>query len=333
MQAHPERRLSLLNLGVVSELRTGRYDLMVVFGWAFPVNWVAFLVADLIGLPFLLFGDTDVRDPGSVRFPLVRRLALASLCRRAAGALYAGTFNRDFYIRHGMNPERLWFAPLSVDNDLFAHGDGRRGRVERRLREDLTYFLFVGTLIERKRPDAVLSAIAELQRGGDPVGLILAGSGPLEPDLRCMAKSLGLRDVHFLGFVNQRDLPQVYAAADVLVLPSQRDPRGTVVNEAMAAGLPVVVSSGTGVWGPGDLVRNGREGFVVPVDDHGALVRACCRLKGQAVRARMGGAARRRVEGWSYRVAAEGWVRAVEAVCASRRSRKVRSHDVEASVE
>jgi glycosyltransferase involved in cell wall biosynthesis len=128
------------------------------------------------------------------------------------------------------------------------------------------------------------------------------------------ARAATSADVRVLGFVNQLDLPRVYAAADVFVLPSLKDPRATVVNEAMASGLPPIVSEGTGVWGVGDLVRHGQEGYVVPVGGIEPLVDACRRLIDPSTRAAMAQASRSRVELWSYETAVDGW-RAALATC------------------
>jgi glycosyltransferase involved in cell wall biosynthesis len=288
---------------------------VAVMDWAYPADWIAFAAARLAGVPYLIHSDTDVRDPGYSP-ALLRRPVLRWLCRNAAGALYTGTFNRDFYIRNGTPPERLWFSPWAVEIDLFREGDRAVAREELGLRDDVCYLLFVGTLIPRKRPELLLRVLARLQREGHRVGVLFAGTGQLEDELRRTTERERLGDVHFLGFVNQSRLPTVYAAGDVLVLPSIRDPRATVVNEAMAAGLPVVISSGTGVWGPGDLVRDGREGIVFEVDDTNALVDACRRVLDPAVRRSMGEAAARQVERWSYEIAVEGWVEAVTSIAA-----------------
>jgi len=312
-RATPDRRRSMVDASIVPYLVRGKFDAMVLVGWAYPTNWIAAAVARISKLPYLLYTDTDVRDHGASSHVHLRRAAIAVLLRGAAGALYTGTFNRDFYIRRGMSPERLWFAPWSVDNARFATGDRLRTRAQLRLRDDIVYALFVGTLIERKRPLALLQALADLQSSGRRVGALIVGTGPLDSVLRDYATRLS--HVHMMGFVNQRELPHVYAAADVLVLPTARDPRATVVNEAMAAGLPVVITRGTGVWGHGDLIRDGREGFVTEVDDVSGLARAIARVLDPAVRTAAGNLARQRLDDWNYDTAASGWEQALTAVC------------------
>ncbi len=314
VEANPSRRWSLLNPALIREIRPARCDVLVSFGWAFPANWLAVMLARLWHIPFLLLTDTDVRDQGLSRHPTMRRLVLEWLCRHAAGALYTGTFNRDFYIRHGVVPSKLWFSPWCVDNDRFQAARREEGRAELGLHEDVCYFVTVGTLIERKRPLLAVEAVAALQQEGKSVGLILAGSGYMEAELKERIRELGVKHVLFLGFVNQARLPKIYAAADVLLLASRRDARATVVNEAMAAGRPVVVSSGAGVWGPGDLVKHGREGLIFDADNFAELVAACRTITDAGLRHRMGEAAWERVQEWSYETAAVGWRQAMAAV-------------------
>lgn len=312
--AHPQRRLTNLGLGLTAELKRDRYDALVVYGWAYPSSWFSFALARARGIPYLLYGDTNIRDPGSHLPAPARRVIVGSALKGAAGALYTGTFNRDFYIRYGLPPERLWFSPYAIDGAHFATGDREATRSRLGLRADTVYLLFVGKLLPRKRPLAIVDAVARLQAQGHRVGALFAGTGESEQALAEHVSRLAVEEIHQLGFVNQSDLPDLYAAADAFVLPSAKDPRGTVVNEAMAAGRPVVVSTGTGVWGPGDLVEHGKEGLVVPVDDLGALVSAIESLLDPELRSRMGRAARERAEYWSFDRAAAGWAEAARAV-------------------
>jgi glycosyltransferase involved in cell wall biosynthesis len=323
-RAHPNRRATMSDPSIVPRLRPDTMDVLVLFGWAYPTEWLAAAIAGARGIPYLLYTDTDVRDAAaSKRLQRVRRAVVGTLISRAAGALYTGIFNRDYYLHAGMPPERLWFSPMSVDNERFAAGDRVASRRRLGLRPDVCYALFVGSMIERKRPVGLVEALARLQRRGLPAGAIFAGSGPLEHEIRHRASDLN--DVHFLGFVNQERLPHIYAAADIFVLPSTRDPRGTVVNEAMAAGLPVVVTHGTGVWGPGDLVQHGREGFVVAVGDDRALSEALDRLLDPRLRYSMGQAALRRLDSWNYDVAAAGWEAAAVSVASATHSYPTRN--------
>src|SRR4029453_17946394 len=116
--------------------------------------------------------------------------------------------------------------------------------------------LFVGKLVEWKRPVDLMHAAALVP----DTWVVFAGDGAPRSHLTELAESLGISErVRFLGFVNQTELPAVYRAADVLVLPSAFEPFGLVVNEAFASGTPAIVSDACGCVD--DLIVDGETGF------------------------------------------------------------------------
>lgn len=134
------------------------------------------------------------------------------------------------------------------------------------------YFLYVGRLAPEKNLELLLSAWSTYRQAGGAWPLVLVGDGPSAPTLRTLAAASPFSaDVHFAGLRGSRELPRFYAAAGCFVLPSYREPWGLVVNEAMAAGLPVLVSSQCG--SAEDLVQSGRNGFTFDPTDGSALTR------------------------------------------------------------
>ncbi len=122
------------------------------------------------------------------------------------------------------------------------------------------YFLFVGRLAPEKNAFALLRAWLAYREAGGTWSLVLAGDGPeCLPLKELAAKSGHASGVHFLGHRSARELVPVYAFAKCFVLPSTREPWGLVVNEAMAASLPVLVSRNCGC--AEDLVSQGANGF------------------------------------------------------------------------
>src|SRR5262249_45910530 len=114
-----------------------------------------------------------------------------------------------------------------------------------------------------------------------------------------------LDNVVFTGFVNQSELPALYAAADVFALPSENEPWGLAVNEAMCAGLPVVVSREVGCVA--DLVQNGVNGYAPDAGDIDGLARALRLLiEDKGLRRRQGQASLVRIRQWSYSECLEG---------------------------
>ncbi|HYJ00511.1 MAG TPA: glycosyltransferase family 4 protein [Thermoleophilaceae bacterium] len=186
-------------------------------------------------------------------------------------------------------------APQAVDVDHFGAPVPEAERAAARGRAggpgaDLLV-LFVGRLVREKGVETLLDAWRRADLGPG-ARLALAGSGPLEATVRGTEPGARL-----LGHVAPADLPALYAAADVLVLPSVKtasflEPWGLVVNESMLQSTPVIASDAVGA-AAGGLVRNGRNGFVVPAGDPGALATRLRALAGSPeLRSELGAAAR-----------------------------------------
>jgi glycosyltransferase involved in cell wall biosynthesis len=193
----------------------------------------------------------------------------------------------------------------------------RAGEVDRvavrhqwRVPECAPAVLFCAKLQRWKRPQDVLRAFA---RANVPDAyLVYAGEGPMRHELQAQAATLGVAErVRFLGFANQSQLPAVYRASDLLVLPSEYEPFGVVVNEAMLCGCAVAVSDRVGAGY--DLVRPGETGFIFPCGDTDALAQIFREtLPAPARLQQIGAAARRRLESWSPRENIEAMAQAIE---------------------
>jgi glycosyltransferase involved in cell wall biosynthesis len=148
--------------------------------------------------------------------------------------------------------------------------------------------LCVGRLIERKGQQHLLRAFADLRTNCEyPVTLTLVGTGDIEPLLRRLAEDLEVSHVvNFIGVISSEEMPRVYRQADVFVLPSQNEGMAISLLEAMAAGLPVVV---TDTGGTAELVQEDANGLIVPWQNVDALSKSLAMLvrDGQA-RGRMG---------------------------------------------
>lgn len=277
---------SYINPGVIGELKNGPYDAVIIFGWGVFSYWLGFLGAKVAGIPFMLFGDTNVLQESrkSRLKSALRRLLLTSLFSNTAAFLATGSLNQAFYEAMNVPADRCFDAPMVIDNEFYM-GRAREAREHRReIREkygiptELNLVLFSGKLVPHKRPHDLLSALRILQPAFPRLGVVFVGDGVLRKSLEQEVSWRAVSNVFFLGFRNQSELPEIYASADCLVLPSSIEPRGLVVNEAMACGLPVIVSDRTGVWGPGDILRNGENGFVYPCGSVHALADAIRRL-------------------------------------------------------
>ena len=222
------------------------------------------------------------------------------------------------YERLGVPPDKLFFSPYCVDTTPFRAGESDRESMREIRREELEIednefvILFSGKLVPRKDPLRIIEAARLLTEGAKPV-VVFLGSGRLRDDL-ALAASVDLPvQVRFVGFQNQRAMSAFFHAADVLVLPSVREETwGLVVNEALAHGVPCVVSDSVGC--ALDLIRDGATGTVFEsgnADDLAvALRRTLPLLSNAAVRTRC----REIVEDYSVKVAARGIAAAFQQV-------------------
>lgn len=197
---------------------------------------------------------------------------------------------RKCWIERGIPAEKLRILPRGLDTKLFhparRHPDFWSGRG---LRPGEVGMLFVGRISKEKNLDTLVTATRRLAEWQTPVRPIFIGEGPYLAEMKRL-----LPDAIFTGYLTGDQLAEAYASADLFVFPSTTDTFGNVVIEAQACGLPVIVSD---VGGPRDLVQHGRDGFVTRALDATELAEAIRRLADDpALRARMGSAARARVE-------------------------------------
>ena len=228
-----------------------------VGGWNQPAFVRALAYAKTHRVPILSWVESTARDERSGRAPL--ELAKRALVRAYDGFFVPGRASHEYVRSFGVDADRIALAPTAVDAARF---DGPREAGDGTVR-----FLYVGRLDPEKGLDVLLRAFA-----GVPGELVLVGSGTAEAELRASA---GER-VRFTGALPRDEVTAWYRRADVFVLPSRSEPWGMVLNEAAAAGLPLVATEGVGA--ARELVEDGVNGFRVPVGDERALAAALRRL-------------------------------------------------------
>ena len=278
----------------------------------------AFAAAKWAGMRVLVRGESH--DGLRRAEPVWRRTAQHALFRGVDAFLAIGSANRDFYLHRGARPERIHMAPYSVDNDYFRHrvaaASPRRTTLlhELGLSPSLPIVLFASKLQARKRCADLLQAYESI-RAQAPAQIVVVGDGPELARLTEYARSKRLDDVRFVGFKNQSELPAFYDLCDIFVLPSEREPWGLVVNEAMNAGKPIVASDAVGA--ARDLVLDGRSGCVFPVGDIAALASSLRLLiQDPDLRRRLGDNARALVAEWGIDATVAGVRSAIHALSA-----------------
>jgi glycosyltransferase involved in cell wall biosynthesis len=313
-----------INPGIVPALRRGHYDMVIfMLGWGSISAMLGILTCRLAGIPFFLYGDSSFPPSEDSLQRRMRATLLRMLFRNTTGFMVSGVLNADYYRHYGADPEKFSLLPWAVDNDRFmeasrfAPGEREAMRESLGIGQDQIVFVFSAKLIERKDPLTLLHAYERMPDRDRAVVLFL-GDGVLREPLDAYAREHLLTGVRFAGFVNQSALPKYYALADVFVLPSTYEPRGAVINEAMACGLPVIVTDRCGSIG--DIVLEGENAFIYPAGDADALAASMTRLAGDpALRIRMAERSRQIIDTWTFARGVEGVKAAARRVAESRR--------------
>lgn len=257
---------------IYSHLQRNRPDAVLVNGWVAKTCLQALWACKRLHIPCLVRGEANLLRPR----PWWKHRLHRRLMRHYDGWLAIGSANRDFYRFHQCPEERIFWAPYAVDNHFFEvqaatfQGRQKEWRAHVGVPAEPVLLLFVGKLIGKKRPQDILAAVAQLPAEWKAkVHVLFAGDGPLRAECERQARARHL-PVTFAGFLNQSQLPRAYAAADVLVLPSDAgETWGLVVNEAMASGRPAVVSRSVGCCA--DLMVENRTGHSFECGDIAAL--------------------------------------------------------------
>lgn len=254
------------SLEIINELLKNRPDALIVFGWSHYKFWLAYAASIVFKIPFFVWSENPLSQELLKKGfrQKIKKPILYWLFRKASSFFYIGQENRIFYKYYSVPDEKLFFMPYAVDNDYFMG-------YPKTEKEGVT-ILFVGSLIEKKRPRDLLKAYEELTTYNlqpttyKKINLVFVGDGPLRKDLEIYVKDNNLKDVIFAGFKNQNEISRYYAMADIFVLPSgMGETWGLVINEAMCFGLPIIASDLVG--SAKDLVRHSENGYVFQCGD------------------------------------------------------------------
>src|SRR5215207_6001201 len=278
---------------IMAEARESRTDVIHAH-WAIPTGPAAVLAARKLGVPSVITmhgGDVYVNPEQGYDFPTrwyVRPALRWTL--RHAGALTAITEDcRQHALRAGAPADHIRLVFNGTDLRRFSPSDN--GRAELQYGPHMIFAC--RQLFPRKGIRFLLEAAAQLKPRFPDLKVVLAGDGFERPDLIALAERLGIaRDVTFLGWVPNSELPQYYRAAALSVIPSLEEGFGIPAAEAMGCETPVVASDAGGLP---EVVEHGVTGLIVPRGDSSALAEAIGSLLADPVRrARMGRAGRER---------------------------------------
>ena len=311
--SYHDHRAPAIHAAVLAALKRAQPDVVFAPATPFPEGMAAVAYRRHSGNRTFMMDDawehTDRR--GSI-VSGVKRLVHANI----DGVFIPAPSHAAYYGRLGFPPDKMVFGVDVVDNDFFARGADRARAEAAPIKiagaplQD--YFLYVGRFLPRKGLETLLAAYAGYRKRarGNPRDLVLVGGGDYLQTIWHMAADI--EGVHFAGAQFGDDLCRYYGMAQALIVPSASDPWALVVNEGLAAGLPVIVSSGCGA--ARTLVSEGENGWCFPPEDADALTELLLRTGASSPDslAQMGRKSREIVAAWSLDRFADGVLQAMQ---------------------
>lgn len=297
-------------------------DVVQVYGYAHRLALQAIYWCNRRNIPVLQMSDSELVHFRNRVAQAAKRVFLPRLYKRINAFLTIGDNNEAYLRYYGVDPIKMFRSPLTTDEALFRSALEDRAAIRSRTRQALSIgdasfvALFVGKLIARKRPADLIEAVRlARQRSGMDIVALLVGHGALRDTLESSLSKSDRDFVRFAGFVNQGELPSMYAAADVIAHPAEKDPHPIAVTEGVIMGLPAIVSDRVGSAGPSDTVRLHRNGLIFKIGDVPAFSSALELLAGHsALREQMGLASRQIAEEMGLEASVQGYLQAVSAV-------------------
>jgi 1,2-diacylglycerol 3-alpha-glucosyltransferase len=324
----PKKRITLIS----SALSKIKPDVLVVCGYGVIGMMVAIYWAQnkRRNLPLVLLSDSKADDRSRTR---AKEGIKKRIIARFGAVLVAGTKQRDYMLSLGMPENRIFLGYDVVDNDYFWNSVQKSPEENSILRKKhqlpQNYFLTCARFL---RSESGITRVKNLHRlikayevyikktKINQWGLVILGDGELRFEIEAQISKMGLIDHVILpGFKQYHELPIYYGLADVFILASIKETWGLVVNEAMASGLPVLISKNCGC--AADLVKNGCNGFTFDPYDTNMLANLMLKMASDGFnRASMGQASRDIIKRWTPVTFSENLQQAVNIAIESPKS-------------
>lgn len=310
-------RKILLNWGLNSALRKLSPDAIICGGYNDFAYWNALRWSHRKNVPFFVWVESNAQDQRG-KTKLVQSLK-GRFLRASRGVVVSGKSSANYVKTFGVAETVIFTAPNAVDNALFTHGASciRKQTTEKRRELELPerYFLYVGRLVREKGIFDLLEAYALLSPDlRQQMGLVFVGDGSERALLEERASKIVAGSIVFSGFVHRDELIAYYAMSDIFAFPTHSDPWGLAVNEAMACGLPIVITQVAGC--AEDLVLDRWNGRVVLPRNPSQLAEAMKEVAGDSNLQRlMGQRSLERIGKYSPELCAVGMAQAIYSCC------------------
>lgn len=316
--------------GLKAKLVKHQIEVLFINGWGFKTSIAALMASQQLGITTICMSESTSWDEQRSR---VKEWVKRRLIRQFSTALVGGISHRKYLAQMGMSSERIFWGYDVVDNEYFAREvEKHKKRDELNLREGATqrpFFMASARFVEKKNLFRVVDAYEayareSIEQNGPPWKLVILGDGVLRGGLESYIRSKGIclnneemragacGTIELPGFKQYEELPEYYASAKGFIHASTTEQWGLVVNEAMASGLPVLVSERCGC--ARDLVKNGENGFTFDPYDANQLAALMVKISEitEDQRKQMGKRSQEIIADWGPERFARGAMAAVE---------------------
>ncbi|WP_184544998.1 glycosyltransferase family 4 protein [Mucilaginibacter sp. FT3.2] len=289
----------IVNPELINQINTWQAEAILVYGWAYDSH-LKVIRHFKNKLPLYFRGDSTLLDIKKGPKQALRSVFLRWVYNHINHAFYVGSNNKAYFKKYGLKDGQLSFAPHAIDNNRFAANstdEAAKIRSGLGIKPNDVLVLFAGKLEEKKSPQLLLDAFLTLNMPN--THLLFVGNGILEIALKTNASKSN--NVHFITFQNQSAMPAIYQACNLFCLPSQGpgETWGLAVNEAMAAGKPVLVSDKCGC--AANLVIPGVTGQIFEAANFADITtKLHLLIKDRARLAILGGNAKEKIAAWSF---------------------------------
>jgi glycosyltransferase involved in cell wall biosynthesis len=301
-------------------------DILAIPGWGFPISRAALAWCQKHNIPTILMSESKWDD--EQRQWWKEQVKSWLYVRKYDAALVGGKLHRDYLNKLGFPQERIFLGYNAVDNDYFTQNAeiARRDPVQARQRQPKIplkpYFIVVTRLIKRKNVFPLVQAFAAYrQQIGDEQAwdIVICGNGVEEASIRNLIVEQKLQDcVHLPGFITYQAIGDWYGLANAFVHPALQEQWGLVLNEACAAGLPVLCSRTVGAGY--ELVDNGKNGLLFDPTSREDMTRALLTIHHMDLdsRSKMGHFSQEIVANYAPQKFADGLLKAVDTAMISK---------------
>lgn len=308
-----KKRTVHINPGVFFHLLKRNPDVIISIEYSIP-TLQAFIFSKIFKKRFISWSEgTSFTERNITFFQKILRKLIIPNCD---GYIAVSHDAKEYILSFGVNRNRVFVSIQTLDIKNF------RGRCEKArenkntLRDSMGWkekiILYSGSLIERKGIIHLLKAFKLLAEKNKDIRLLIVGDGKKYETYKkyCQFKDIEEK-VYFSGFIQQEELPFYYASADVYIFPSLEDTFAVTVNEAMAAGLPILCSKFAGCTN--DLIENGVNGYVIDPTDYNSIVKYLEKtLSDPKLRENMGKASSNIIDKFDIEEAAQGFLKAIK---------------------